>query len=128
MAVNETAGYGLWERTAEQFDKEILYSMEGRFKKGGVIAQGQVLASGTVLGRVTATGKYVAYSGAAADGSETAVAILARATDTTLRDEHVDIYFAGIFKTAALVGLDAGAITDLGAKQDTVYGWTKIDS
>ena len=31
---------------------------------------------GAVLGRITASGKYVPYSNAAADGSQTAVAIL----------------------------------------------------
>lgn len=244
MAVNETAGYGLWSRDAEQIDKEILYSMEGRLKKGGVILRGQVLPAGQVLAMDTATGKWIAYDdvaavdevqtltitgGVTADaggfklrftppaenapygagpfttavisgvdnvtaaeiqtalralpgleavtvtgsdggpftitflgqyagtpvsnlavvdntlndggvamtpaiaedtagvrGGAKAAAILARAIDASLSDQHVDIYFKGNFKTAALVGLDANALTDLGARQDTVYGFTSI--
>lgn len=244
MAVNETHGYGLWEREAEQIDKEILYSMEGRLKKGGVILRGQVLPAGQVLSLDEATGKWIAYNdvadvnevqtititgGTTADaggfklrftppadnqpsgpgpfttdvisgvgnvtaaeiqtalralpglsavtvtgsdggpftvtylgayagtpvdnlevvdndlndggvamtpavtqgtagvrGGQTAAAILPRAIDSTDGDEHVDLYFAGTFKTAALVGLDANALTDLGAKQNTVYGYTRI--
>lgn len=40
------------------------------------IAGGAGMKSGTVLGKVTATGKLKAYSNAANDGSEVAVAIL----------------------------------------------------
>lgn len=47
------------------------------------IASGQNLAAGAVLGRVTATGNYVAYDDGAADGSETAVAVLYSAVDAT---------------------------------------------
>lgn len=128
MAQNELAGYGLFSRTAEQLDKEILYSAHGILKKGGVIASGQVLATGTVLGLVTATGKWKAYNNANSDGTEVAAAILARAVDASGGDQECDIYFAGIFKTATLVGLDAAGITDFGAKQNAVYGYTIIPS
>ena len=51
------------------------------------ILAGQVLDVGTVLGRVTASGKYVGYDNAAADGSETAAAILFDTVDATGADK-----------------------------------------
>lgn len=243
MAVNETEGYGRWGRTAEQIDKEILYSTDGIFRKGGAIAKGQVLEAGTVLSQDEASGLWIAYNNvadvneqqtltfgagtadagdfklritppadyqpagdagpwttaaipfnataadvqtairaaddalagvtvtgsvggpfvvtfagdlagwnvpmievvdntvqdtpvamaltptqtqAAVRGGQTAQAILARGVDTTNYIEHVDIYFGGTFKTDKLVGLDANAITDLGATQNTEYGWTRF--
>lgn len=240
MAVNETAGYGLFERTAEQIDKEILYSVAERYlRKGGVVRAGQgVLTAGQVMAFDATVGKWVKYTdvastnevqtidvtatvsggsfkltfngvqtgalawnisnadlktalealsplseisppglvtisngpmpadttitfggGLAAEdvpalvidgslltgggsaaivtttpgvqGGPVAAGILARGIDTGTNnqadaDQHVDIYRSGTFKTAALVGLDANAITDLGAHQDTVYGWTRI--
>ena len=41
-----------------------------------LIASAAKYQSGTVLGKVTASGKYVKYSNAASDGSETAVCVL----------------------------------------------------
>lgn len=52
----------------------------------GVIAAGQTLALGTVLGRETASGKLRALTPAATNGSQTAVAVLARSADADLID------------------------------------------
>lgn len=53
--------------------------MRSRGKGTVTVAGGVALPSGTVLGRITATGKLIKYSNAAADGSQTAVAILGTA-------------------------------------------------
>src|SRR5687767_10333764 len=93
------------------------------------------LAKGTVLGKVTADGKLAAYNNANANGTETAVGILGVDINT---DANGNIYFAddsavpsalntpskagvpvfisGCFDTADLVGWDAPAAVDLGAK------------
>jgi len=52
----------------------------------GVMAAGQTLALGTVLGRETASGKLRALTPAATNGSQTAVAVLARSADADLID------------------------------------------
>lgn len=47
---------------------------------------GQNLGAGAVLGRITASGKYTLLAPAAADGSQTAAAILGAATNATAAD------------------------------------------
>lgn len=72
--------------------------------------------SGTVLGKITASGKYVKYSDVAADGSQTAAAILLNelapvagdiAATVIVRDAEVI--------DAKLTGIDANGRTDLAA-------------
>lgn len=65
------------------------------------------LKRGAVLGRITATGKLVLSASAAADGSQTPVAILAEDADATAADQTTVAYFTGEFNTAALT-LGAG--------------------
>ena len=57
-----------------------------------------------------------------------AVAILAYDADTTEtgRPEACNVYFKGNFKTSKLIGLDANAITDLAAVQNSAFGFTRI--
>lgn len=85
-------------------------------------------AKGTLLGEVTATpGIYAAYNNANANGTETARCILEYAvtvdgsgnisalTDRGATTKSTPAYRGGTFLTTDLVGLDAAAITDLGA-------------
>ncbi|HEV7213706.1 MAG TPA: head decoration protein [Chloroflexota bacterium] len=85
------------------------------------------LAQGTVMGELTATpGTFKAYAVGNADGSQVAKGILQYAVTTdasgnvTLAGEFgqtskaAPIYFSGSFRTQDLVGLDAGAVTNLG--------------
>lgn len=51
-----------------------------------IVSGAGVLAAGTVLGKITASGKYTASPHSGADGSETAVAVLAYAADATAAD------------------------------------------
>lgn len=123
------AEYGLpgVSEVAIQRDKEIFRHKTGsELIEGGtfVLGAAEVLASGTVVGRVTATGKYKAYAGANVDGSEVAVGVLRfhiERPDGAAGDTLGEIIFGQAdLKLDQLVGLDAGAITDLGGKSDTV--------
>ena len=49
-----------------------------------VAAAAAALPAGTVLGKITASGKYVAYSDAASDGTETAAGVLYAANAASL--------------------------------------------
>ena len=76
------------------------------------------LRKGLVLGKVTATGKYKEYDSGASDGTETARVILddevvvLDETGTAADTDAVGA-FRGDFVASALIGLDAGAKTDL---------------
>lgn len=87
-------------------------------------------AKGTVLGEITATpGVYKAYASGAGDGSQTPKGLLQYGCTTdasgniTLIGEqgatqkHAPMIMpgGGIFKTSELVGMDANAVTKLGA-------------
>ena len=75
------------------------------------------LVPGTVMGKVAASGEYVAYSNAAVDGSEVAVAILyAAVADLAVDQKAVVITRDAEVMTAELTGLDAPGIADLAAK------------
>ena len=51
------------------------------------------LLTGTVLGALTAGGKYVKHVNGAADGTQTAVAILLNAVDATSADQQAVVVF-----------------------------------
>jgi hypothetical protein len=93
-------------------------------------------AKGQVLGRVTATAKYGLYVDANSDGTGVAecIAMEAGKTDasgnvfignsTTPTDgmeamslPTLQVYYGGVFKKADLVGYDAAAKTDFGARE-----------
>lgn len=68
-----------------------------------VVASGAgVLKRGTLLGKVTASGKYIVSASAAADGSQTPVAVLAEDIDATAADVTTVSYLSGEFNTAAI--------------------------
>jgi len=68
---------------------------------------GQNLKRGAVLGQITASGKYVLSLSAAADGSQTPVAVLAHDADATAADVATLAYTRGDFSDSALI-LGAG--------------------
>jgi hypothetical protein len=108
---------------------------------GGRLAYSAVAAgtfattyAGTVLGYATTgadAGKYKPYAAGNTDGSQVAVAILAEdvLTDSSgngsecsvLRGKGITLF------QAALIGLDAGAITALGAVSYVEHGTTLLD-
>jgi hypothetical protein len=110
--VNDIADYGRFERIADQFEAEILYSMSPPpLKKGGFLTAGQGPAkAGAFLNWNAGTGLWeLAPAGTGAD------AILAGAADASglTRNIAIDVYFRGSFKYAPLVAAntDAAAVT-----------------
>lgn len=77
------------------------------------LKSGTNFAAGTVLGKITASGKYDAYADGNADGTETAVGILADDTDATSADKFAEMYIRGNFVVSKLTGLDANGIADI---------------
>ncbi len=82
-----------------------------------ILVAGQNLEAGTVLGKITASGKYAAYADGAADGTETAVAILYDNVDATAGDvDAVVIARYAEVSAALLTGSDANGVLDLAAE------------
>ena len=75
-------------KTETIHDGEFLLSAEETLSLEKVtLITGQNLLSGTVLGKITASGKYTQHNTGAADGSQTAVAILRSDIDATAADK-----------------------------------------
>ena len=84
---------------------------EGRLSRDNIIiasGAGQ-LQSGTVLGKLTASGKFIPSPASAADGSETAVAVLVGGVDATSADavavavtRHAEVNRYGLFYDATV--------------------------
>lgn len=84
--------------TKDSYTPAEIYASEfPRITRGVTIAAGQVLGRGAVLGKVTASGAYVLSVAAAADGSETPVAVLADDVDASAADDGAVVYEAGHF-------------------------------
>jgi hypothetical protein len=103
---------------------EILFSTVGLQQKGMTIkaGQGKILA-GTAMARETATKKWVKYNDAGSGGFEICRGFLRDTVDTgsTGDPEYLgNIVNAGMLRNSKLVGVDAAAIADLNARQDTV--------
>lgn len=74
--------------------------------------------SGTPLGKVTATGLYGPYDGAATDGRETCVGLLAAFTPAGGNGRNVGaaLFIAGVVKESRLpIAIDSAGKTDLAA-------------
>lgn len=67
-----------------------------------VLKNGENLVRGALLGKITASGKYVLSLSAAADGSQTPVAILAVDTWAQGADKATTAYFRGDFDASAI--------------------------
>lgn len=107
---------------AEVKPGDIIAAMgHGLYQKGRTLLKDQgLLAAGTVMARVTASKKWVAYNEAGTDdGRRVAAGILRENVQTDGEDVFGNIVFSGILKNSKLVGVDANAITDLGARVDT---------
>jgi hypothetical protein len=94
-------------------------------KKGCTLKPAQgIIVGGTLLARETATQQMVPYNDAAVGtGAQICVGILADTRDTgaagSTKPVGGNIYFRGSFKRSALTGLDAAALVDLNAREDT---------
>lgn len=67
------------------------------------LISGQNLTRGTVLGKITASGKYNKSLSAAADGSQTPVAVLAEDCDASGGDKVTLAYARGDFRADKLI-------------------------
>jgi hypothetical protein len=116
--------------TSTYTDPEILASY-ARFTQWGVtVAGGQgVLRAGTVLAQKSADKKYYVYNNAGTGGVETARGVLRRDVDTGgpgAADQVTNMVISGILKLNLISGADGGALTDLGATEDTVLNTFKF--
>lgn len=101
--------------------REILSSTVGFTQRGVIMAAGQgVVLAGTILAQKTSDNKYYVYNNAANDGREVARGVLRDSVNTAYGDQQVNLVIAGILKSNMLSGLNADAITDLNARNDTV--------
>jgi len=104
---------------------EILYSYVGFTQKGVTIKSGQgLMNAGTALGRKTSDKKWYFYNNGASDGREQCRGILRDTVDTGTDANEPDfqgnIVTAGMLRNSKLSGVDAAAVADLNARQDTV--------
>lgn len=115
---------GFVSPTATATDPELLYSTARFTQKGVTLAGGQgILPMGTVLGRVTSTKKWKVYNNSASDGTQVARGVLRRGVDTGSAgalDQLGNIVISGILKLEYVSGADSAALTDLGARTDSV--------
>lgn len=96
---------------------DILYSYSRLTQKGGTIKKvgaGSVIEAGTVMAFDSGSKKYVAYS-----GGDAAKCVLRQTVSTVDGDAAGNLVFGGVLKLDLVIGLDAGALTDLGAREDT---------
>jgi hypothetical protein len=133
MATNEELGNSTPGASVEDgatlSTEEILYSTQGWTQKGVTIAPGiGIIERGTVMGQVTATKLWVPYTDGADNGagSDVARGVLRQSVDTGTAGETKryvgNIVIRGILKSDLLSGATANALTDLGARTDTVLG------
>jgi hypothetical protein len=104
---------------------EILASMSPPpLKKGCTLkpAQGWLM-KGQLIAKETATGTYVKYNDAGSGGAEICKGILAEDRNTgaagTTQPVGGNIYLRGTFYRDKLIGLNAAAVADLNAREDT---------
>lgn len=86
-----------------------------RVTRDVTIASSVALTRGAVLGKVTADGKFKLSASAAADGSETATAILAKDADASGGDVTGSVFLTGEFNESELTfgtGHDADSVRD----------------
>lgn len=67
-----------------------------------VLVSGQNLTRGALLGRITTGGKLTLSLAAAADGSQTPIAILASDVNASGGDQVCGVYLSGEFNSAAM--------------------------
>jgi hypothetical protein len=122
---------GYTSPTATTDDKELLYSTKGGWTQVGVtVAGGQgVLTRGTVLAQKTSDKLYYKYDNNQSDGRGVARGILRKTIDTGASgaaSQQGLMVIAGILKNSLISGSDASAVSDLGARVDTVVGTFRL--
>lgn len=95
----------------------ILTELDGALSRDNVTLHGgftgaTFLKPGTVLGKLTSGGKYVSSPASGADGSQTAVAVLAHYADISAGDVEAAVIDFGAEVIAANLVYDASVDTD----------------
>ena len=88
------------------------------------VAGAVALPSGTVLGKVTASGKYIKYLDGAADGSQTAAAVLYNPLPSVNGDTKCTVHNSDCEVIGA--GLNGGAGVDAAGKADLLALGIKV--
>ena len=73
--------------------------------------------AGRVLGQLTANKQFTNYDNSKTDGTELARVILTMPVEASTLPVNAEAYASGVFYKDSLIGLDANAITDLGARE-----------
>lgn len=81
---------------------DIVADPKNLFARAVTLISGQNVVRGAVLGKITAGGKYNLSLSAAADGSQTPVAIAAQDMDASGGDKTIQVYLTGDFKASKL--------------------------
>ena len=79
--------------------------------------QATALEPGTVLGMITANNQFTSYKDTNNDGTQVARVILSDWAEPSTTTQIVSVYLGVIAKKDKLVGLDAAAMADLGARE-----------
>lgn len=99
----------------------VLFEEDNRYSREAVtIASGADLTVGAVLGKITASGKYAHNNPAAADGSQTAVAVLLEDADAAAADVTAVVLVRHAKVRRA--GLNYHANIDTVGERDTAIG------
>lgn len=94
-----------------QIGEFLLSEAEGQRSREQVtvtVAGNVALPSGTVLGKITATSKYIKYSNAAVDGSQTAAAVLLNALPGVNGDTKCAVFVRDCEVIGAMLNGGAG--------------------
>lgn len=81
---------------------DIVADPKSLFARAVTLVSGQNVVRGAVLGKITAGGKYNLSLSAAADGSQTPVAIAAQDMDASGGDKTIQVFLRGDFKASKL--------------------------
>lgn len=99
---DQTLAAGITTTTGPTTDNLIAGNEHLLTSRKVTLAAGQKLVRGALLGQLTTGGAYVLSLSAAADGSQTPVAVLAHDTDATSAAADTLVYERGDFNQAAI--------------------------
>jgi len=90
--------------TSESYTPDRLHAGDFPIRSLDItVISGQNLTRGALLGKITASGKYNLSLSAAADGSQTPIAILAEDVDASAGDKAGIAYISGDFNESRIV-------------------------
>ncbi len=94
--------FASFTRTASPDPNALVTDAANLYSIRATLASGQNVAQGALLGRITAGGNYALSASAAADGSQTPVAIAAEAVNASGGAQEILIHLTGRFSAARM--------------------------